>query len=230
MKLNLIKRKTESPGVESFFFNASNPIDFKAGQYLHYVLNHTPTDDRGSDRWFTVASAPSEEFIMLTTRFTHEKSSTFKKKLENLKIGDNIEISDIAGDFTIDNPEDSTAEYVFIAGGIGVTPFRSILKEFDHAHKTPHITLLYANRDEHSTYKDEIEDIASRNSNLKIHYIISPERIDETKIREYVVDIGKPIFYVSGPEPMVETLGKTLKNMGVEENHLKQDWFPGYID
>ena len=225
MKLNLIERKTESEDVESFFFKLSEPFSWRAGQFLHYVLHHEPTDNRGSDRWFTVASAPFEDVIMLTTKFTKEKGSSFKKSLKDLKIGDAIEVSDVDGDFVVDYPQ---AEYVFIAGGIGITPFRAILKELDHNNQSTDITLLYANINEHVTYKDEIEDIAKHNPNLKIHYVTSPERIDEQKIREFVANIDNSIFYVSGPEPMVEGLGKTLKSMGVPDDHLKQDWFPGY--
>ncbi len=227
MKLSLIKRKIESKDVESFFFKMSEPFTWKAGQFLHYILHHEPTDDRGSDRWFTVASAPFEDVIMLTTRFTKEKGSSFKKSLKDLKIGDDIEISDVDGDFVIEDPQ---AEYVFIAGGIGITPFRAILKELDHNNQSTYITLLYANRDENVPYKDEIEDISKRNPNLKIHHVISPERIDEQKIREFVANIDKSIFYISGPEPMVESLGKILKEMGVPDDNLKQDWFPGYSE
>ncbi|MDE1925120.1 MAG: hypothetical protein KGH79_02985, partial [Patescibacteria group bacterium] len=67
MKLNLICRKTEAPGVESFVFGPAEPLSWKAGQFLHYVLHHEPTDSRGSDRWFTVASAPFEGEVMITT-------------------------------------------------------------------------------------------------------------------------------------------------------------------
>ena len=227
MKLNLVERKSESPNIESFFFKPSQPFSWKAGQFLHYVLHHEPTDKRGSDRWFTIASALFEDVIMLTTRFTEGKGSSFKQALKNLKIGDSIEFSSLGGEFVIKDPN---AEYVFIAGGIGITPFRSILKELDHGNQSTHIILLYANRDQNILFKDEIEEIAQNNPNFKIHYVFSPERIDERKIRELIPDINRPTFYVSGPEPMVESLGKTLKSMGVQTDHLKQDWFPGYID
>ena len=73
MKLKLTARKREVPGVESFIFKPAEPIVWQAGQYLHYVLNHAPTDDRGSDRWFTIASAPYERHVMVTTRFADAK-------------------------------------------------------------------------------------------------------------------------------------------------------------
>ncbi len=225
MKLQLIDRKTEVSNVESFIFQPEEPLSWKAGQFLHYILHHEPTDDRGSDRWFTISAAPFEGHVMLTTRFTDEKGSSFKNKLRNLKIGKSIEVSFLEGDFTLEDPE---KEHVFIAGGIGITPFRSILKQLDQDKKPINVTLLYSNRDQNIVYKDELEEIAKSNLNFKIHYIFSPEHIDEKKIRELIPDIQKPIFYISGPEPMVENLGTLLKGMGIAEDHIKQDWFPGY--
>src|SRR5581483_1594670 len=160
MKLELLERKPEVPGVESFIFKPLEPIVWKPGQFFHYVLHHEPTDGRGSDRWFTIAAAPSEGVAMITTRFTDEKGSSFKKALADLKIGDTIEISDLDGDFTVD---DLAAEYVFIAGGIGITPFRSILKELDNTGKRITATLPYANRDQNIVYKEELEAFAKNN-------------------------------------------------------------------
>ncbi len=227
MKLYLTKRIPESFDTESLFFKADVPIVWKAGQFFHYVLHHEPTDDRGSDRWFTIASAPSEETIMLTTRFSEEKSSSFKKTLQSLKIGKSLEISDIDGDFIV---EDFTAEYIFIAGGIGITPFRAILKDLEYHNKQPKITLLYANRNEQIPFKEEIDALATKNPTIQIHYIISPDRIDKQKIQEIVPDIHRPLFYISGPEPMVESLGTVLREIGVQASHLKQDRFPGYLE
>src|SRR5580698_9008846 len=119
MKLKLAAKKTESAGVVSFIFKPEEPLMWKAGQFLHYVLNHAPTDDRGSDRWFTIASAPYERHVMLTTRLASKKSSTFKNTLKALKIGDDIEVSDMDGDFIVSDPK---KHCVFIAGGIGITP------------------------------------------------------------------------------------------------------------
>jgi ferredoxin-NADP reductase len=225
MRLTLTARKPESPDVESFIFKPSGPLAWKAGQFLHYVLHHEPTDDRGSDRWFSVASAPFERKVMLTSRFTGKKGSTFKKALRALKIGDSIEVSDVDGDFIVG---DKAKDYVFIAGGIGITPFRSILKEADHAGTRLRVRLLYANRDKHVIYRDELEAMAKRNPDLIIHYLFSPERIDKDTIRRRVPDLKKPLFYVSGPEPMVESIGKMLRKMGIRKDHIKQDWFPGY--
>jgi ferredoxin-NADP reductase len=225
MKLTLINKKTEVPGVQSFRFEPAETLAWKAGQFLHYVLHHEPTDNRGSDRWFTVASAPFEKEVIITTRIAEEKGSSFKTALQVLKIGETIEISDIDGDFVVDDP---TKEYIFIAGGIGITPFRSILKEADHAGTKLHVALLYGNRDAHAPYKEELEAMQKNNPHLSIHHIISPEKIDEATIRKLVPGMSKKFFYVSGPEPMVESIGNLLKGMGVPKELIKQDFFPGY--
>ena len=225
MKLKLIAKKAETPGVVSFIFKPGEPLAWKAGQFLHYVLNHAPTDDRGSDRWFTIASAPHEHHVMITTRFAAKQGSTFKSNLKDLKPGDEIEISDLDGDFIVSNAK---KHYVFIAGGIGITPFRAILKEAAHTGTFLNVKMLYANRDKDIVYKKELEALAARNPNLKIYYFFSPQRINKTIIKELVPDLKKPLFYVSGPEPMVESVGKMLQEMGVPNKQIKQDWFPGY--
>lgn len=225
MKLKLLEKKPETANVTTFIFEPQEQLSWKPGQYLHYVLHHLPTDDRGSDRWFTNSAAPFENQVHITTRHATEKSSTFKQKLFALMEGKSIEITGVMGKFTLDDPEKN---HVFIAGGIGITPFRSMLAQLDHDKKPINVTLLYSNHDQNIVFKEELKRIASNNPNLKIHYVFSPEHIDEKKINDVVPDIMDPIFYVSGPEPMVDTLIETLKKMGVTEDHIKGDWFPGY--
>lgn len=225
MKLTLINKKKETPDVTSFIFNPKEKLTWIPGQYLHYVLHHEPTDDRGSDRWFTVSSAPFEKHVQITTRLTKDKGSSFKNKLQTIEIGKDIEISYLHGDFIIEDPD---KDYVFIAGGIGITPFRSIIAQLHHDKKPINITLLYANKDKNIVFKDELESIAKSNTNFKIHYIYSPQHIDEKVVTEFVPNISNKLFYVSGPEPMVESLITMLKGMKIKEDHIKGDWFPGY--
>lgn len=225
MRLTLVSKKIEILGVETFRFKPEEPLTWRPGQYLHYVLHHEPTDERGSDRWFTVASAPHEGEVQITTRIADEKGSTFKSALQTLNVGENIEVSVVEGDFVID---DMAAEYIFIAGGIGITPFHSILKEADHDGAKLNVTLLYANRDAHVPFKDELESFAKNNPNLKIHYITASEKIDAALITKMVSDISKPLFYISGPAPMVFALRDSILGLGVPENHIKLDDFPGY--
>lgn len=226
MKLILKEKKQETPDVTTFIFEPSEKLEWKAGQFLHYVLHHDKTDDRGSDRWFTISSAPFEGHVNITTRFNNQRSSTFKETLKNLKEGGEIEASEVDGDFIVDDPQ---KEMVFIAGGIGVTPFRSILLQLDHEGKNLNIHLLYANRSEDNIpFKEEFESLAKKHPEFKITYIIDPEKLNEETLKKYLPDLAIPIFYVSGPEPMVDSLGETLKSLGVAEDRLKQDWFPGY--
>lgn len=225
MVLKLLEKKQETKDVVTFIFESSETVSWQPGQFLHYVLHHEPTDDRGSDRWFTNSAAPFENLIRITTRHADEKSSSFKEKLFSLEVGKTIEASSVEGDFTLD---DSAKSYVFIAGGIGITPFRSILKQLDHDKKPINVTLLYSNRNQDIVFKEELEAIAAANPGFKIHYVFSPEHIDESKIKEFVSDLKTPLFYVSGPEPMVDAMNDMLKKMGVPEDHIKGDWFPGY--
>lgn len=227
MKLTLIRKKQETPDICSFFFKPAKPVEWKPGQFFHYVLHHRPTDDRGSDRWFTIASAPSEDVIMLTTRLASEKGSSFKMTLSQLAVDAEIETSAIEGEFIVD---DLTQEYVFIAGGIGVTPFRAILKDLDHKGQQISVSLLYSNRDQNVAYKEELESFAKKNPKIRIHYITSPDRIDEARIKALIPDLKTPLFYVSGPKPMVLSLDEKLKAMGIPSEHIKLDKFPGYSD
>lgn len=225
MKLKLVEKIQRTSDVISFVFEPEEPLIWKAGQFLHYVLHHEPTDDRGSDRWFTISSAPFEKHIAITTRLTKPSGSSFKNKLQSLEIGKRIEVSYLEGDFVVEDPD---KEYVFLAGGIGITPFRSIIKQLDYEKKPINVTLLYANHDQNIVFKDELEEIASRNPNFKIHYVFSPNHIDKENITKLIPDLEKPIFFVSGPEIMVEELLTLLKNMNIPEDHLKGDWFPNY--
>jgi len=228
MYLKLIEKKQEAKDVTTFVFEPyQETLTWKAGQYLHYVLHHRPTDDRGSDRWFTVSSAPYTKHPSITTRFAAEKGSSFKAELQKLEVGGWIEISVAEGDFTVEDP---SLNYVFIAGGIGITPFHAILDEANHNGVQINVTLLYSNRTSDVTFKTELDAFAAANPNLHINYITDPERINADTIKKYVPDITTPIFYVSGPKPMVESLATTLEGMGISKEHLKLDDFPGYAE
>jgi ferredoxin-NADP reductase len=224
MTLILAGKKQETPDTFSFQFKCDGLRTWKPGQYLHYTLEHKKPDSRGVERYFTIASAPFESRIMLTTRFA-QKSSTFKKALKELAVGEILEADGLEGDFVV---EDAKNQHVFIAGGIGVTPYRAILLDLNHKKLPINVLLLYANRDENFVYREEFEALTKKHPNFKIRYFVEPKRIVESTILEAVGDMGKPIFYVSGPEPMVGALEKMFKGMGVPKVRLKTDYFPGY--
>ena len=146
-----------------------------------------------------------------------------------MKLGDIIEVDGPDGDFIVSDSSAPGETYLFIAGGIGITPFHSILLDLDHKNLPMNVTLLYANKDKNNVvYKDELEALAAKHANFKIHYFFYPERIDEAVIKKIVPDLTKPIFYVSGPEPMTEHFEKMLPQMGIPEANIKKDYFPGY--
>lgn len=227
MKLTLISRKEETRDVASFIFRPDADLSWEAGQFLHYTLPHPDADDRKTERYFTIGSASHEGHVMITTRFAgDDKSSTFKKALFKMNIGDSIDADGLEGDFIFLEPEKT---HVFIAGGIGITPFRAILNDIDHKSLPLNVTLLYANKEKDNVvFKDELEALAARHANFKIHYFFDPERIDEAAIKKIVPDLAKPLFYVSGPEIMVEAFEKSLPPMGIPEENTKRDYFPGY--
>lgn len=224
MLLTLIEKRKEAEDVISFIFKPEIPFSWKPGQFLHYTLKHKNYDSRGPDRYFTIASAPYEQVVQITTRFAKDGSS-FKKALKSFKIKNTIEGVAPDGNFTLDDPNQKS---VFIAGGIGITPFRSILLSFVRQNIPIKVTLLYANKTQDFVYKKELEDIAKQNPNLKIHYFVGPKRIDENAIKKTVANLRKKVFFVSGPEPMVENIDELLAKLGVSKNHIKNDFFPGY--
>src|ERR1700693_4746714 len=190
MKFTLTATKQEASDTFAFIFAPDQSLQWKAGQLLRYVLNHPDPDDRGVERYFSIASAPHEKHVMLTTRFA-SKSSSFKKALKNLRPGDAIEAHDLEGDFVVD---DYKKTFVFIAGGIGIKPVRAILLDLDYKKKPLNVQLLYANRDNDFPYRKELEALRTRHREFRIDYVVSQNRIDEKSIPQLVPDIEKPIL------------------------------------
>lgn len=225
MKLTFLRSIPVTSDVTSFIFVPAEALKWQPGQYLHYVLDHPDADDRGTERWFTNSAAPSEGYVMISTRLAGEKGSSFKKALQQLKPGDTIEADAPEGDFTVD---DFSRNYLFVAGGIGITPFRSILVEAAAQNQPIKATLLYANRSNEIPFAEELEQIAVNNPNLQIEYVIQPDRINSEVLHKHVAALDNPIVYASGPEPMVKDFAQQLANMGVHEDNIKLDDFPGY--
>ncbi|OGH23616.1 MAG: hypothetical protein A2958_02480 [Candidatus Levybacteria bacterium RIFCSPLOWO2_01_FULL_38_13] len=224
MILTLFEKRKEAEGVYSFKFRAEEEFSWKPGQYMFYTLPNLNPDERGVTRYFTISSTPFEKNIMLTTRISSNGSS-FKKSLNKMQKEDTIEVAGPDGNFVITSPNRS---YIFIAGGIGITPFRSILLDLDYNKLPINVHLLYANRDNNIVFKDEIESLTARNSNFKIQYFISPIRIDEIVLRSLNSELRSPNFFVSGPKLFVQNYSDVLKNIGIEKDRIKLDFFPGY--
>jgi ferredoxin-NADP reductase len=225
MKFFLDRVKQETADASSFIFRPEAPFTWQAGQYLHYSLPHPDPDARKTERYFTISSAVHEGKPMITTRLSATDPSSFKRALWAMKPGETIEASGPSGTFIID---DTNREFIFIAGGIGITPFRAILLDLDERKLPMNVTLMYANRTEDIIFKDELAALAAKHPSLKIIYFIGENKIDEAAIKNAVPDLNRPVFYVSGPEPMVQAFEKILRDMGVTDDRLKRDYFPGY--
>lgn len=233
MLLTLTTRHREAETFESFHFEPERPLTFEAGQYLRYTLQHREPDNRGVSRFFTIASAPAEGFVLLATRFSTPGSS-FKRALSSLGEGAVVEAAGPFGQFVY---ADREGPAVFVAGGIGITPFRSILVDLASRPRAAEITLLYANRTPDIPFRRVFDDLATRQPALKVAYTVSqpdPEwrgsvgRIDEGFIREHAPLTRDPLFYVAGPKAMVEATAETLRTIGVAAASIKRDFFPGY--
>ena len=223
--LTLEKIINETPEVKSYYFVADAPINFKAGQFLKYFLSHPESDQRGVSRYFTISSAPQEKTIMMTTKFVPGDGSSFKQALLKLAPGDHIEAEGPSGSFTY---QDHLQEVVFVAGGIGITPFRAILVDLDQQNINPPITLLYANRTSDASFKNLFAELTKKHNRLKVDYVTG--LITEDTLKSHLINHPSAVFYLSGPEPMVESLKKSLENLGLPANQIKTDYFPGYED
>ncbi|MEX2007471.1 MAG: FAD-dependent oxidoreductase [Candidatus Levyibacteriota bacterium] len=226
MKIELVDKKRESGDAVTFIFKSKTPIEWKAGQFLFYTLPHQNPDERGVTRYFTNSASPFEKNIHITTRIS-SKCSSFKNRLSRMKIGSTIEATDPDGDFTIDDPRKN---FVFLSGGIGITPYRSILLDLDHKSIPVSAVLLYANSDNNFLFKEELETLAIKHPSFRIRYFVSPKHIEKEDIQRAIDEIGdEPMIYVSGPEPMTEAFEKLLKeDIRLPENRIRLDFFPGY--
>jgi len=225
MKLTLIGTKQLEGDVRTFVFASDTPRTWVAGQFLRIILPHDDEDDRGHKRWFTISAAPSDGHMAISTRIVSEHPSSFKQALASLPLGTTVEAEEPEGDFIL---EDKNRNYIFVAGGIGITPFHSIIREAAFQKEMPKITLLYAYGTADVAFKQELEDIKEKFPNLRIEYILSPARIDKDLLQKTIASIGNPFVYVSGPEPMVEAFEKTLAEIGLAKDSIKTDFFPGY--
>lgn len=214
--LKFLSSYDEVGNVRTFVFETAG-LTWVPGQYQTYILDRVEGGEDDKKRFFTIASAPSEGEIHISTRVTDSK---FKQALNSLQPGDTIETRDLEGDFTWEDDE----PVVLVAGGIGVTPYRSMLLERHATGKPLNGTLVHFNREEAIPFKDEFEKLAAEHPELKLHYIVG-QPITADAILEAAPQAASQTTYLSGPEPMVDAVGGELQKRGV---NLKQDWFPGY--
>ncbi len=215
-----------------FIFRSPRKLAFQAGQYLEWTIGLDHPDNRGNRRYFTLASAPTEEEVRLGVKFYAEPSA-FKRALGAMKPGDTIQAAQVAGSFTL--PHDRTAKLAFIAGGIGITPFRSMLRTLIDQDEERPITVLYgASSPEDIAYRDVL-DMAEDRLGIRTVYAVSRGAgpghhrgpIDAKLVREAIPDYRERTFYISGSGAMVAAMRTMLIGMGVHRMRIKTDFFPG---
>ena len=222
MALTLIEKTHAAADVWTFRFRSDEPLVWEAGQYVQVEIPHENPDDEGTERWFTNSAAPYEGVMQITTRVT---GTTFKQALSRLEPGDQIELKqDPEGDFTW---EETDLPVVFVAGGIGVTPFHSILKQRHHDGEPLEVTLIYGSGSDDVAFADELIGWEEADHSLAVHRVVG-EPLTVDVLTRLVPGLTDCLVYVSGPEPMVEALGEALREAGLPDAQLKEDFFPGY--
>ncbi len=232
------KKELVAKDTYHFSFEPDHKIRFKAGQYMEWTLPHDHSDSRGVRRYFTIASSPEEKEVAIGIRVPREKPSSFKKALMALEPGDKLRSWHTSGDFVL--PDDKARGLVFVAGGIGITPFRSMIEHLKAIKEKRDIVLLYACNDSNSfAYLDQLKKDQESVGLTIIPIITSPENatanwtggighIDKAMIKEKIPSYPERYFYLSGPSAMVHAYEDLLLSLHIHHNHIKTDFFPGY--
>jgi ferredoxin-NADP reductase len=224
-------RHEEAAHITSFYFRPEKPTHYTAGQFAEWTLKHPHPDSRGLKRWFTISSSPTEPHVSITTKITPQTGSSFKKTLLALRPGDEIQMSDAMGDFVL--PKLIQTPLIFVAGGIGITPMRSMLQWLADTGEERPIKLIYGVGGEDEIIFQETFDKAGVKPTLVVSQPSDTWGGERGRITaELILGLEKPandtLVYVSGPEPMVEGLEKDLYKAGLQKHQFVGDFFPNY--
>lgn len=239
MKIKLIKRKKEGKNIISFIFTKPRGFSFKPGQFIYLTIPELLFDDsRGNVRHFTISSSPTEKNIMITTKI--RKESGYKKTLEKINKNSLLEYRGPFGSFTLE--KEKKQEQVFLAGGIGITPFRSIIKyKIDKGLKTP-IHLIYScSTPEEIAFRKELEAWA-KDKKIRLDITITHPEESKTKwekltgrlnhkiIRKLIKDhdLKSVDFWICGPPNFVSTINSELEILKIKESKITSENFSGY--
>jgi len=231
MRATFQKREQLTETISTFWFKPERPLRYTAGQFTELTLKHAHPDDRGIKRWFTLSSSPTDDLVSITTKFAGDTSSSFKKTLFNLQPGTEVQLAEAMGDFVL--PKLTQTPLIFVAGGIGLTPFHSMFEWLAATGETRDIRFLYAvNSEDDIIFQDTFDKVG-------IHATIIVSNPSEAwgGLRgrldaQTILGLEKPtedtLVFLSGPEPMIEALQADLQEQGVAKRQLVGDFFPGY--
>ncbi|HEX7549489.1 MAG TPA: FAD-dependent oxidoreductase [Candidatus Methylomirabilis sp.] len=234
----LIARNEVAEGTMAFALDRPTTFDFRAGQYMVVVLPNPPhTDAEGNRRVFSIASPPQDTTrLLLATRMT---GTALKRSLAEVPVGTPVDLSGPAGDFVLH--EDASRPAVFIAGGIGITPFRSMVQDAVSRHLPHQITLIYSNRTpEGAAFHEEFTRLAQTHENLT--YVPTMTQADKARqpwggerrhvsadfLRSHIAKIATSMFYLAGPPGLVAGITKAVSDAGVDPAHVRSEEFAGY--
>jgi ferredoxin-NADP reductase len=215
-QLEFISCNHEIDNVYTFSFNA-NGVQWQAGQYIAMVIPEVSSILEQYEHWFTISSAPFQKLIQITVR---KSKSPFKQALFNLEPGDTIHAHTVDGDFTWP----SELNPIFIAGGIGITPFISMLRQRQHEQAPLKAHLAYFNRNDSIIFKNELDKIAELHPEFCVHYF-SEKPLSLNPILNLNINLNNTLTFLAGPVPMVDRLGQELAKLQLP---YKQDYYFGY--
>lgn len=225
--VRLLQKKEIAEGTMEFTLEKPKGFEYRAGQYGDLVLPpSTGLDDSNNKHGFSFVSAPFEDTLRMATRM---RDSLYKRAAAKVPEGAMVQLLALWGDFTLQKNEAVSA--VFITGGIGITPVRSIIAQATHDKTNHKITLIYTNRTPAlAAYTDELERFAAENKNFTFVpvYTSTQGHVNTDLIKRHVPDVAAPRYYLSGPEGMVKAMRSLLIEIGADEDNIKTEEFEGY--
>ena len=234
MRATVSETREVAKGTLLVLFAVDNYPDYRPGAYFWVELpDRGHEDEKGLRRHISLITSPTDKGVVgLATRL---RDTAFKRTLAELAVGDAVEVEEPKGSFLL--PEDTSTEYVFVAGGIGITVFRSMLRYIADRRLPYRITLVYSNRDrESAAFCDELEELQQRIEGLRVVLTMTEDeawdgesrRIDGALLTDYAGDLDDKLFLVAGPPAMTEAVVDALHAVGVSEDSVLADKFSGY--
>lgn len=235
--VKLMDRQNVAEGTMAFRFQKPAGFLFTPGQFVDMTLLHpSATDAEGDTRAFSIASAPDEDTLTVATRM---RDTAFKHELRSMAFGTEVRIEGPFGNLVLHADEARAA--VLLAGGIGITPFRSMLVHAAKRKLLQRMVLFYSNRRaEDAPFFDELRDLQRENPRYTfVPTMTDPEKsagpwrgetgyITAAMLTKYLASVPSPIYYVVGPPGMVTGLRKTLKDAGIDDRDVHIEKFAGY--
>jgi ferredoxin-NADP reductase len=234
MQATVAEKREVARGTLLVRFAVEDYPDYRPGAYFWVELpERGDNDEKGLRRHISLVTSPTEAGVVgLATRL---RDTAFKRTLAALAVGDEVQVEEPKGSFLL--PEDTSVDYVFVAGGIGITVFRSMLRYIADTGAPYRVTLVYSNRDRASAaFLDELEELEQRIEGLRVILTMTDEpewegetrRLDADVLADLLDGLEDKTFLVAGPPPMAEGVAESLRAAGLPEDRVLSDKFSGY--